>query len=116
MAVRRPLTLHQNNDETLILTITPADPSDDLTVVTELQLFIKIDMCYADDDDTTLMLSSTVGTQIAIISIAADEIRAEAFIPASALAAAYDRWWRVDALAPGGRRTAMYGPVTIVDL
>jgi hypothetical protein len=44
------------------------------------------------------------------------QITAEAYIPATALADPYNRWWRVDAFIGVTYRTALYGPVTVLDL
>lgn len=115
MASRIRLTLREDNDETLFLTITRDLASDDLTVVTTLQLYLKDDSCQPDS--AALVLTSAIPAQIQITSQTAAQITATAFIPASALADPYDRVWRVDGLdGTGRRRTAMYGPVTVVDL
>lgn len=122
MATKAPITLRENNDETLELSITPDHTGGDLSGVTEIQVYLKDDSCTADNAAGVLVLSSTNPAQVLVISFAADEIVARAFIPASALAAPYERFWRADALtgplntANRPRRTALYGPVTIIDL
>jgi hypothetical protein len=108
------LTLHEGNDETVALTITPAG-DDDLLDVDQLELILKDDQCDPDSDGLTL--TSADPGEILILTHTAEEITAEAYIPASALAEPYDRWWRLDAVTTSGdRRTALYGPVTVIDL
>lgn len=111
-----PITLRQDNDEVLLLTIVPDDPTDDLTPITLLKLIMKADVCVSDADTSNLVLTSANPTQISITSHTAAQILATAWIPASALAAPYSRVWRVDAYVGTTKRTALYGPVTLVDL
>lgn len=118
MADERPITLREGNDEVLKLTITRDDPTDDLLGVETLQLFLKPDVCAGDTDLGVLQLSSTDPTQITLDAQTSAQILATAYIPRSALSGAYSRFWRVDGLGSGGvpRRTAMYGPVKVVNL
>lgn len=116
MATETAITLHEDNDETLELTVTPADEDDDLTLVDSLELYLKEDACFSDLE-AELVLTSDDPSQINILTQTADEITAEAFIPASALDEPYNRFWRLDALTAAGlRRTALFGPVILVDL
>ena len=114
MADRVALTLHEGNDETLLLTIDREVDTDDLTVITSLELFLKYDACDEDDADTTVQL--TTGAGITITAQSAAQILATASIPASALVGSFERFWRVDGLVGSARRTAMYGPVQVVNL
>lgn len=116
MADEQPLTLHEGNDETLLITVERQDADDDLTGVTTLELYLKPDSCSPDDGPYTLVLSSAVPGEIAITEQTAAHITAVASIPASALAEPYDRFWRLDGLFGTTRRTAMFGKVTVVDL
>jgi hypothetical protein len=117
VADKQPITLREENDETLTLTIDRQQPADDLTTVATLELYLKTDSCQADDDPDVLLLSSSVPAEITITAQSAAQITAEAHIPAAALAGSYKRFWRVDGLTAGGeRRTAMYGDVTVVNL
>lgn len=116
MATEVPLTLHEDNDETIELTITPEQTGDTLAGVTVVELYLKVDRCEADTASGVLKLTSANPAQILVTSFSASQIEALAFIPASALASPYDRFWRVDALAGATRRTAMYGDVTVIDL
>lgn len=116
MATEVEITLHENNDETLNITITPVDVTEDLTSISVLELYLKEDSCFSDSD-AELVLTSADASEINITSQTASEIVAEAFIPASALTSPYDRFWRLDALNAGGdRQTALYGPVVVINL
>jgi len=116
MATQIPLTLHQSNDEVVDLVITPVVATDDLSLITELRFYLKPDACTADTDLTTTVLTSSVPAQITITAQAATQILATVYIPATALTDPYSRVWRVDAYAGTTKRTAMYGPVTVIDL
>jgi hypothetical protein len=115
MADKRALTLRERNDETLSITITGCDPAEDLAAVTVVEVILKADTCNADTDG--LVLTSANPAQVSIVSRTANQINVLAYVPASALIEPYNRVWRVDGIGPGGaRRTAMYGPVTVVNL
>lgn len=116
MATQVPLTLHQGNDEVLDLVITPVVVGDDLSLITELRVYLKPDVCTLDTDLTVTVLRSSVPAQITITAQTPAQILATAYIPASALVDPYSRVWRVDAYAGTTHRTAMYGPVTVIDL
>jgi hypothetical protein len=116
MATVVPLTMNQGNDEVVDLVITPVTPGDDLTLITALWLYIKPDVCTADTDSSVTVLTSDDPTQITITAQTPAEIDATAYVPAASLAEPYSRVWRVDAYAGTTKRTAMYGPVTVVDL
>ncbi len=117
MADARPITLREGNDETLRLTIVPDDPGEDLTAVTAIEVYLKMSRCVSDGDPSTLLLSSTNPAQVQITSQTTAQIVALAHIPGAALTPPYERFWRADGLGgSGARRTAMYGPVTVVDL
>jgi hypothetical protein len=116
MSTLVPVVLRQGNDEVLRMTIIPDDPLDDLTHVTLLVLIMKDDACTADSDASVLTLDSGNPAEIAINEQIADRIVATAYIPAAALSEPYGRVWRVDAYVGTKHRTALYGPVTVVDL
>lgn len=116
MATRQNLTLRENNDETIALTITAEVSGYDLTAVTRLEFYLKVDACYTDDDPATLLLSSTHPAEMVIVSQDASTITATVQVPASALTGSYDRFYHLDALTDALRRTALYGQVTVVDL
>lgn len=116
MASLVPLTLHQSNDEIVLVTITRQDTDDDLSLLTGLEVVLKPDACSADDDELALVLSTTTPGQVTITSQSASTVTATVNIPAAALALPYGRFWRVDGLVGASRRTALYGPVTVVNL
>lgn len=116
MASLVPLTLRQSNDEIIDLVITASDPLDDLSLVTSLSVIIKPDRCTTDTDTTAVVLSTADPTEVVITTQTSAIIEATLYVSATVLAAPYDRWWRVDAYVGTARRTAMYGPITLVDL
>jgi hypothetical protein len=110
------LTLIEGNDQTVAFTITPRTAGDDLTGVARVEVIFKPDSCTTDDSDYALVLTSSNAAQVTLLTQAADEITAEAYLPASYLAEPYDRVWRVDAVGVSGeRRTAIHGSVTVID-
>jgi hypothetical protein len=116
MATVVPLTMHQGNDEIIDLVITPVVPTDDLTLVTAIRFYLKPDACTDDTDSTVTVLTSAVPAQITITAQVATQIDATVYVPAASLVDPYSRIWRVDAYSGTTHRTAMYGPVTVVDL
>lgn len=116
MATRTALELHQGNSEVLEITITPDDVAEDLTAVTRLACYIKASPCVADSDSTTIALTTDDPTQVLITVQTAAQIVATVTIPYTSLAEPYYRWWHIEAFVGTTRRTAMYGPVTVVDL
>lgn len=116
MATLVPLVMHEDNNEVLDLVITPVVPTDDLALVTALRFVLKPDACTDDTASTATVLTSAVPAQITITAQTSTQINATVYIPAAALADPYPRVWRVDAYAGTAHRTAMYGPVTVVDL
>lgn len=116
MADLVPLTFAQNNDETVLLTIVRQQPTDDLTSITSLEFYLKTDSCVADTAPGVLKLTTANPAQMVITAQSAAQIDALAFVPASATASPFEHFWHVDGLVATARRTAMYGPVTIIDL
>lgn len=116
MPTEQNLTWSQASDETVAITVTAQDPGEDLTGVDALVVYVKPDACTDDDDPEVLVLNSATPSEVTILTQTADEITAEAYIPAAYLAEPYDRVWRVDAIGSSGeRRPAMYGSVTVLD-
>lgn len=111
-----PLTLRQSNDETIHVTIVPDDLSESLMPVTSLVFYLKDDVCTSDTATSTLMRTSTNPAQINITTHTATQIIADVYIPALSLATPYPRVWRIDAYIGTSHRTAVYGPVTLIDL
>lgn len=116
MGTLQTITLRQGNSEIVAITITRDVATDDLTLITSLKMIMKPDTCTTDTATTVLTLSTAVPAQMVITSQTAAQITAEAYIPASALVDPYDRWWRVDAYVGATYRTALYGPVIVIDL
>lgn len=113
MSTNAPITLNENNSETVLLTISRQSPTDDLTLVARLEMVIKDDSCHTDADG--IVLSSLDAAQMTILTHTAAEITAAAYVPP--LTGAYRRFYRVDGLdASSRRRTAMYGVITVTDL
>ena len=111
MARVTPLTLDENNDETLDLTVTAdtlIDPDQ-----ASFELVIKASASADDADGTTL----TDADGITVTSTEpAKTIALTADIPASVLETPGTRFWRLDVIVSGKRGTAMYGPLRIRDL
>lgn len=116
MASNVPITLRESNDEVIDLVLTSSLATDNLTLVTKITVVLKPDQCTADTDATVTTLTSTSPTQVVITAQTATQINATVYIPASALATPYDRWWRVDTYVGTAKRTAIYGHVTLIDL
>lgn len=116
MPTTQNLTFAQGNDETVAIVVSAASSGDDLTGVTRLEVVFKPDVCTEDDSDYALVLSTDNAAQVTMLTQSADEITAEAYVPASYLAEPYSRVWRVDAVGTTGeRRTAIHGSVTVLD-
>jgi hypothetical protein len=113
VATELDLTMHEDNDETVVVTLTAAD-GDNLGLVTGLEFVLKPSWCDADDDDHAVVLTSP--GDITITEQTAETLSAEVSVPAAALADPYDRVWRLDTMTGLLRRTALYGAVTVVDL
>jgi len=111
-----PLTVHQGNNETISLTVTPDTPGDNLTAVTMLKIVWKDSRCVSDTDSTTKTLSSAVPAEITITTQTATLIVATAHIPASYTTSPHPYWWRLDVYVGAAHRTAIYGPVTVIDI
>lgn len=116
MATQVPLTLHQANDEVIDVVVTPVVSTDDLSLVSQLRVLLKSGRCIADTDSSVVTLTSAAPSQITITAQTATRIDATVYVPGSALVEPYERWWRLDAYVGATHRTAMYGPVTVVDL
>lgn len=111
MARRLPLTLHQDNDETLdgIVRVKATELPQDLDAV-ELRMYIKASEETADSEATVL---STETGEITIVDEAEGTYTVD--VEAAILAQAGIRWYRVDAIG-AATRTVVYGPLTTQDL
>lgn len=116
MASNVPLTLRQSNDEIISLVITPSDPTDDLSMVTSISVYIKPSACVSDADSSVVTLTSASSSQVTIDSQTSAQITATVYVAAAYLSEPYSRFWRVDVFVGTAKRTAMYGAVTMIDL
>lgn len=118
MAIKRDLTgtdaLREANDEDIDVTLTTNRPAPDtalnLTGLT-LQAFLKPSAATADGDPS--VWQGTSAAEITITNAAAGQ--ASIAIPASAVTTA-KKWWRIDVISAGRRKTALYGDVAVTDL
>lgn len=115
MATQQAITLNENNDENVIVTITTNQPSVgtalDLTGKS-IEAYLKAGAATPDTDGSTWKGSTTLGT--VVVNDAAGGV-AELLIPAASITTSMT-WWRVDVIASGKRKTAVFGPVTVTDL
>lgn len=111
MATYQELNLSQNNDEDIALTLTQAGVALDLDTASALELFLKPHRTTADTDLAVTKL--TLSSGIAITDATAGTCIAS--IPASALAVAGLKWWRIDAVITGKRKTAICGLAHVAD-
>ena len=112
----QPIVLHQGNTEQLQITITPAVSTDDLSLITSLVVIIKDSPRVPDATAGVVTLSSANPAQITITRQTKTVIEAIVYLPASLTVDPYTRCWRCDAYVGTAYRTAIYGPVTVVDL
>lgn len=107
------LTLNQRNDEWLDLyvidrqTSAPYDLSD-----ATIHVVIKPDAGTDDTDEKVVTLTTTAGD---VVIEDAEDGHVTATVPGTALAEAGMRWWRLDVVRPGARRTAVYGDLHVVE-
>lgn len=111
MATYLELELDQNTDPDVELTLTQAGAPLDLGTASALELFVKPHRTTADTDLTVTKL--TIGSGIAVTNASGGICVAS--IPAAALALAGLKWWRIDAVISGKRRTAIRGVVHVAD-
>lgn len=115
MAVKRDLTLNENNDEEILAVLTTNQPTAgtalNLTGLT-LEAFLKVDAATSDVDGSTWK-GTTAGGQITVTNAAGGEVSIS--VPASAITTSMG-WWRLDVLSGSLRKTALYGAVTVTDL
>jgi hypothetical protein len=106
------LTLNENNDEVVKLTITNADTGAPypLTGGVVVNMYLKTTENTPDSDPSTVTLSSS-GGQITITD--ANNGICQAAVPATALAVSGAKWWRADVVGPGGKKTASYGNLNV---
>jgi hypothetical protein len=108
--IRHELTLGQANDETLELVLVESDTGGAYDL-TGAGVEVVLKAAAGVPDTEAIILTSP---DVDITDPEAGEV--EVAISRSHLQDAGCRWWRVDVVRPGTRRTALYGPLQVVDL
>ena len=110
MPIRRDLSVTQGNHTTIDVAITDSDTGGpyDLTGVT-VEVYLKATAGQADNDAGTILLTSPSNIQIN----SAVNGTCTVTIIAANLPTAGRRWWRLDCVASGQRRTVMFGPMYV---
>lgn len=103
------LTLYENNDEKLNLTVSSNVVGFTL-VGKDLEAFVKASAATPDNDAGVWKGTSDDGD-----IVIDDGDSAYVMIPAAALTTTKG-WYRVDVISGGLRKTAVYGTLTVVDL
>jgi hypothetical protein len=115
MATSTALSLNENNDETVRVTITTNQPSAgtplNLTGMT-LEAFLKPTSATADTA-SGVWKGTSAGGDITITDAANGKVAIA--IPAAAVTVSQG-WWRLDVLSGVLRKTAVYGLLTVTDL
>lgn len=115
MATNAALSLNENNDEVIRVTITTNQPSAgtplDLTGMT-LEVYVKPSAATADTGAGVWKGTST-GGDITITDAANGKVAIA--VPAADVTTSQG-WWRLDVLNAGLRKTAAYGALTVLDL
>lgn len=108
MAVYLELHLTQGDDQTVACTVTDDDTEGPANLSgAAVAMLIKPSKDTDDDDGAVITLDA------AVTDAAAGECGVD--VPASAVATAGPRWWKLIATASGRHRTAMYGPLWVED-
>src|ERR1700743_106706 len=115
MATQQALTLNENNDEDVAITITTNTPTantpEDLTG-DSLEVYLKLSPQTADTDPSSWKGSTGTGE---IVVTAVVNGKATVSLPAASVTTSV-KWWRVDVVDGDGlRKTAVYGAVTVID-
>lgn len=112
MGVRRDLTFIEGNPETVRETVTDDDTGNPLNLVGKtINFYIKPSPDVADDDASVTKLSTSTGE--ITITDAAGGICAVA-VPAQQPPGTF--WHRLDVVAAGQPKTAVYGPLYILNV
>lgn len=116
MASNVPLSLNENNDEDIALTITTNVPTAgtalNLTGDT-LEVYLKTGASTADTDPSTFKGSTGTGEIVVTSAIGG---LATVSLPHAAVLTTV-KFWRVDVINGSGlRKTAVFGAVTVLDL
>lgn len=111
MATKADLTLIEGNPETIRETITDDDTGlpRNLTGLT-IEFYVKPDATVPDTDPSVVKLSTATGE--VTITDAANGV-CQVAVPAQA---AGTFWRRLDVIASGQRKTAIYGPMYVTNV
>lgn len=115
MPTKIPITLYEGNTSIIIVTCTPDIPTDDLTLVTSAEVFIKSEECLSDID-TSVVKYTSPSAEVTITSAAPAQLVVTLKIPPAVITPPYRRFWRLDLLSGPDRRTAAYGHLSVIDL
>lgn len=107
------LEVYERNDEVVDLAITFDGAAYNLAGKS-IEMYLKPTKGTADNDLAVVLLSTSTGD--IVVSGTPTDGTAEAHIPASDLSTVGSRWYRVDVIDAGKRRTALYGPLRIIDI
>ena len=115
MATSQTISLNENNDENVKVVVTTNVPTDgtvlDISAKT-VEAYLKPSKGTADTDPA-VWKGSTATTGVTITD--GPNGHCTVSVPAASVTTTMT-WWRVDVLSSGLRKTAIYGPVTVVDL
>jgi hypothetical protein len=109
------LTLNENNDEDVIVTIKTNVPVDNTVLNltgTTVEAFLKQSASISDTDASTWK-GSSAGSGVALTD-PTNGICTVSIPAASVLTSMH--WWRVDVISAGKRKTAVFGAVSVQDL
>jgi hypothetical protein len=110
----RPLRLLEGNDETLTLTVSRAGSAFGLAGCA-VEMIMKPSTSTAEDPPATgVVVLSTATGEIQILDSTAGTVQID--IAAEHLTVPGARTYRVDVIDVTGRRTAIYGDLTVTDL
>ncbi|WP_173390957.1 hypothetical protein [Actinomadura litoris] len=108
MAVYLELTLVQGDDQSFAFTVTDDDAQAPANLAgAAVRMLIKPSKDTDDEDATVVTLTA------AVTDAAAGECEAD--VPASAVATAGARWWKLTATRSGQHKTALYGVLWVQD-
>lgn len=111
MGVRTDLTLVEGNTETVEETVTDDDTGQPFNLTGKtVEFYIKANATVPDTDPSVVKLSTATGE--VTVTDAAGGVATVA-VPAQAAGTA---WHRLDVVSGGSRKTAVYGPLYVIDV
>lgn len=115
VATSQNITLNENNDEDVSVSITTNIPAQGTTLnITGMtvEAYLKLSAATADTDASTWKGSTATS---GVVMTDAFNGLVTVSIPASSVLLSM-KWWRVDVISGGKRKTAVYGTVSVNDL